>query len=53
MKKMIQKLFALTTALALVLSMTAMVCNAEYTESENEYGVAPAQEDWFDNAGRN
>lgn len=52
MKKMIQKLFALTTALALVLSMTAMVCNASYTEEPDEYGIAPCFDEWVDEDNR-
>ncbi len=43
MKKMIQKLFAITTALMMVLSMTAMVCNA-YCEEDT--GISTCALDW-------
>lgn len=48
MKKMIQRLITLTAALALVLSMTAMVCSAEYTEGTDEHTPAPCFDEWYD-----
>lgn len=52
MKKMIQRLITLTAALALVLSMTAMVCSADYTEESDEHTPAPCFDLWYDNDDR-
>ena len=54
MKKMMQKLIALTAAMALVLSMTAMVCSASY-EEENDIStyVADWEDEIDDNSDRN
>lgn len=52
MKKKIQKMIGLVAALAVVLSMTAMVCNAEYTENNTEYNPAPCFNEWEEDDNR-
>lgn len=52
MKKMIQRTIGLVAALTVVLSMTAMVCRAEYTENTDEYILAPCFNEWEDDDNR-
>lgn len=46
MKKMFQRMISLAAALMVVLSMTAMVCSAAYTENNDEYTPAPCYDEW-------
>ena len=52
MKKMIQKMISLVAALAVVLSMTAIVCSAGYTENNTEYTPAPCFNEWEEDDNR-